>query len=369
MKIEKFTISRDPQWYHAWPDVVLAPNGTLICVFNECTHHCCRKHTRIMLCESADRGRTWTPKHPLTEAADGLDYYYNCPRIFTLPGGRLGVIVDSIPASGEGGDGMKNAVNAIYFSEDNGKTWSFPEVLPLRGIVPDKIHVLDNGRFLASAQYLHEGKLSQFLRYSDDCGKTWSDEILLAHDPRYDLCEVSLLPMGGGVVAAFLRENSCRGLDCFKTLSFDNGETWGPVTEFPLPGCHRPVTGFLRDGRIFITYRFHQGGAGGMGGSSQNFFCAVTDRESVLAETRKQARTRIIPIDYDSAAKADLGYSGWVQFSDGEIYIVSYIVDDMVERGQIRGYAVDLGHKMPGTCCACCPTPEIGTVKCGKNPE
>ena len=29
MKIEKFSISRDPVWYHAWPDVALAPDGTL----------------------------------------------------------------------------------------------------------------------------------------------------------------------------------------------------------------------------------------------------------------------------------------------------------------------------------------------------
>ena len=369
MKIAKYPISRDPVWYHAWPDVTLAADGTLVCVFNECTHHCHRPHSRIMLCESHDRGRSWTPKHPLTEATDGLDYYYNCPRIFTMPDGRIGVIVDRIPVSDKERNGMRNAAAAIYFSEDNGKTWSFPEVLPLRGIVPDKIHVLDTGRLLSSAHHIHQGVLSQFLRYSDDGGRTWSDEITVAHDPRYQFCEVSLLPMGGGVVAAFLRENSCRGLDCFKTLSFDNGETWGPVTEFPLPGCHRPVTGFLRDGRIFITYRFHQGGCVGMGCSAQNFFCAVTDRESVLSGERKEAHARIIPLDYDGAAKADTGYSGWVQFNDGEICIVNYIVDDMVEKGQIRGYAVTLEHTAPGTCCACCPTPEIGAAKCGKNPE
>ena len=366
MQIEKFTISRDPEWYHAWPDVIQTPDGTLICVFNECTHHCCRKHTRIMLSESADRGRTWTQKHPLTEATDGLAYYYNCPRIFSMDDGRIGIIADRIPASGEGGDGMRQAVNAVYWSADRGKTWSGPEILPLRGIVPDKIHVLDSGRRLASAQYLHDGKLTQFLRYSDDRGKSWSDEITVAHDSRYNFCEVSLLPMGSGIVAAFLRENSGLGLDCFKTVSYDNGESWGPVTEFPLPGCHRPVTGFLQDGRIFITYRFHQGGGRGMGAGSQNFFCAVTDRASVLAEKRQEARTRIIPVDYDSAAMADLGYSGWVQFTDGEIYIVSYIVDDWVERGQIRGYSVHLADGPAGKQCSCCPTPDI---VCGSNPE
>lgn len=103
-----------------------------------------------------------------------------------------------------------------------------------------------------------------------------------------------------------------------------------------------------------------------MGVRYQNFFGAVTDHASVLAETRKQAQVRIIPIDYDSAAMADLGYSGWVQFPDGEIYIVNYIVDDWVERGQIRGYSMRLANGSAGKQCSCCPTPGIA---CGSNPE
>ena len=38
---------------------------------------------------------------------------------------------------------------------------------------------------------------------------------------------------------------------------------------------------------------------------------------------------------------SDTGYSGWVQFDDGEIYVVNYIVDD-APNGQIRGYALRL---------------------------
>jgi sialidase-1 len=45
-----------------------------------------------------------------------------------------------------------------------------------------------------------------------------------------------------------------------------------------------------------------------------------------------------MPVDFDRSPKSDLGYSGWVQFPDGEIYIAGYIVDDW-PRAQIRGYA------------------------------
>ena len=73
--IQKFTISRDDSIYEAWPDVVLTPSGKLICVFAECTHHHDRSYTRIMLTESVDRGRTWSPKRALTDGTQGLPYY------------------------------------------------------------------------------------------------------------------------------------------------------------------------------------------------------------------------------------------------------------------------------------------------------
>ena len=69
MSIQKFFISRDPVLYEAWPDVALTPGGKLVAVFSECIHHIDRSYTQIMLTESVDRGRTWSPKRPLTPAA------------------------------------------------------------------------------------------------------------------------------------------------------------------------------------------------------------------------------------------------------------------------------------------------------------
>ena len=108
---------------------------------------------------------------------------------------------------------------------------------------------------------------------------------------------------------------------------------------FPLPGCPRPVAGWLSNGRILITPRFMQGGTGWTGWWTQNFFAAITDKESALASTRCDAHTRILPVDFDRSPVSDTGYSGWVQFDDSEIYIVNYIVDD-APNGQIRGYSL-----------------------------
>lgn len=339
--IEKFIVSNDPAIYEAWPDVVLTDSGRLVCVFSECTHHGNRDYTRIMLADSVDHGRTWSPKRPLTEGTRGLPYYYNCARIGKLRDGRLAVIVDKIPF--EGGENKAcAAANLLYFSSDDGESWSEPVTTPLNGIVPDKLLELESGRWIISAHHPVDGKLVQFLRYSDDRGGSWSEPVTVAADPRFNLCEVSILPAGGGTLVAFLRENSSLGYDCKKAVSRDNGESWEALTDFPLPGCHRPVAGFLQDGSILITYRFLQGGKGWLGSWTQNFFGALTDRESVLASQRNDARVRIFPIDYDRSAFSDLGYSGWVQFPDGEVYIVNYIVDDALDKAQIRGYSLQL---------------------------
>ncbi len=127
---------------------------------------------------------------------------------------------------------------------------------------------------------------------------------------------------------AFLRENSNQGWDAYKTISRDGGLTWGEPIPFPIPACHRPVAGWLADGRALITCRFMQGGKGWTGWWTQNTFTVLTDRESVLAPTRNEAHTRILPLDFDRSPQSDTGYTGWVQFPDGEIYVVNYIMDD-----------------------------------------
>ncbi|GAF69172.1 unnamed protein product, partial [marine sediment metagenome] len=69
--IEKFIVSRDDGIYEAFPDLALTGSGKLVCVFAECTHHSDRGYTRIMLTTSTDRGRTWSPKRPLSDALRG----------------------------------------------------------------------------------------------------------------------------------------------------------------------------------------------------------------------------------------------------------------------------------------------------------
>ena len=342
--IERFTISRDDTIYEAFPDVALTASGNLVCVFAECTHHADRSYTRIMVTTSMDRGRTWSAKRPLTEATHGIGYY-NCARITALRDGRLAVLVDKIYATGEDRD-PEAYRNLLFFSADEGGTWSEALETPARGIVPDRLLELTDGRWLLSCHGRQNGctepisrNLVQRLWVSDDQGATWSGPIIVGQQEGLNLCEASILSMGGEVLVAFHRENSGKGWDCYKTISHDNGASWSGPIAFPLPACHRPVAGWLRNGQILITHRFMQGGKGWTGWWTQNLFAALTDRESALAPSREEAHTRILPLDFDRSPQSDTGYSGWVQFEDGEIYVVNYILDDAL-KAQIRGYSL-----------------------------
>lgn len=342
--MQKFIVSRDDSIYEAWPDVALCPSGRLVCVFSECEHHKCRDKARVTVVTSDNRGRTWSKKRYLSVPGTEAEHY-NCARISNLSDGRLVIVCDFLgdKGTGEMPNRVANAHNHLWFSSDEGETWSDPIDTPVRGIVPDKVIELKSGRWLIATHMSDpaHGKLAEYMWYTDDKGKTWSERITLASDERYNLCEASLCEVEPNVVVALLRENSGKGYDCMKAISRDGGETWEGVYNVPLPACHRPTAALLSDGNMLVTYRFMQGGKGWLGAWTQNTFGAILYRDGLLSTERKGQAARIFPVDFDRSSLADGGYTGWVQYPDGEIYIVNYIVDD-APKAQIRGYSMRL---------------------------
>ncbi len=342
MQIEKLPIALNDGFFHGWPDVALLGDGqSLLCVYNECWEHCDRRHSRIMMLRSNDFGRNWGVPVPLTPSSEGKEMYYNCPRIQRLADGRLVLVFDTLPLKPgkklhEEVDDVRKGAVLMAFSSDEGITWSPLKQVPIHGIVPSQVLVTHTGRWILGAHRpIEGGKLAQYIIVSDDGGESWSEERLIAMHPDYALCEVSFVETPDGTIVALMRENSFTGEDCMKVISRDDGETWGPLGRLPIPGCHRPVVGALKDGRYLITYRFLQGGRF----AQQNFFGALTDAASLCAPTRKEAGVRIFPIDWDSSERGDLGYSGWVQNADGEVFVITYIHDG-APKAQLRGYSI-----------------------------
>ena len=331
MAIQKFTVSRDDSVYHAWPDVVLTKGGKLICVFSECVGHLDRSQQRLMICESTDRGRSWSEKKPLTERGEKTNFF-NCPRISRVDE-SLVIICDKVEGVIGRSETQTNE-QYVWFGDAEGEVWSEPVVLPFKGIVPDKIKRISNGRILVSAHTKNPdtGKLEQYLWYSDDNGNSWSQRVTVAADSRYNLCEASIIEVESNTLVAFLRENSYMGYDLKKTVSYDGGESWSEVYPTPLVAGHRPTVGYLKDGKVFITYRFIPRG------TSLGLFCSILKKDELL-NTDDNVYVRTMQIDHDRNPSPDGGYSGWVQFDDGEIYVVNYIKDDS-QKAYIRGYSL-----------------------------
>lgn len=341
--IEKFTVSRDDGIYHAWPDAALTPSGKLVCVFSECTSHNDRSYTRIVCVSSDDRGRTWTEKRAVSEATHAREAYWNCARITQLRDGRLAVVCDFIRSSENASDAEINLSNHIWYSSDDGVSWEGPfRMEGVFGIVPDKLAELENGDWIIGAHNCDSsaGVWTQRCWLSEDKGKTWKGPFIIAQSNNLKLCEGSIIEISANKLVCFMRENSQLGLPAYKSISEDGGRTWSELYGYPIPGCHRPVAGKLKSGELFLTCRYCPEAAPFPvpGKRFQNTLAVIAGTESALAKTSNVA-LRIMPLDYDRAKQPDSGYTGWVQFSDGEIYVVNYIIDD-APKGQIRGYSL-----------------------------
>ena len=333
-QIRQFTVSRDPAIYECHPDLACGCDGRrLVAVFTERTHHWLdRSYSRIVCCVSDDRGQTWSPKRNLTESSSGRGFFFDAPRIANLGDGRLCVLAPRIPL--DGGERAVSAPMQWLFSRDNGETWSERTDLPISGIAPDKPAILPGGRIAISAHRYVDDFLAQFMIWSGDGGATWSDPVMVAGAPGVNYCEASILPLSDGrTLVAFMRENSGRGEPCKRAVSRDLGETWEPMADFPLPGCMRPVVGRLADGRLLMLWTMHTPGIA----RRMTLGTLFTEADALASAPRGLATFQL---DYDRSPFADTGYTGWVQFPDGEICAVNYIADDAGDCAQIRGYSL-----------------------------
>lgn len=332
--IKTFVVSDDRSIYECHPDMVMGTDGNrLIAVFTEKTHHYLnREYSRIVCCISDDRGRTWSEKRQLTESSKGLGFYFDAPRISDLNDGRLCILVSRIPMEG-GEKAAEKYPLQLMFSSDNGESWSERVDVPIFGIAPDQVQRLSNGRIIVSAHHYVDGFLTQYLIYSDDNGTTWSDMIFVAGVKGYHYCEASILPLSDNkTLVAFLRENSGKGEQCKRAISYDNGESWSALPDFPLPGCHRPVAQHLNDGRILLLWAMCFPGMG-----RDMTFGTMFAEDQATAEAPRELRT--FPLDCDRSPYPDTGYTGFTQYPDGEVYAVNYIADNACDCAQIRGYS------------------------------
>jgi hypothetical protein len=224
----------------------------------------------------------------------------------------------------------------LWESADEGDSWTTERAIHISGYCSDKIRELSDGTYIlcVSVYNSETGKTEIKVHRSTDHGKTWSFSSVAASDLFYTFIEPALLECNGGKLVVFLRENSLAGYNGFMAVSYDGGKTFEKETQIPLTGMHRPFVGYLKDGRILLSYREHL----------SNDMPYPDLKASIFTEAELftgMQNTHIFQISHDTSTHPDQGYSAWVQLDDGTIYMVNYITNE-APRAYIQGYRIVL---------------------------
>lgn len=394
MSVEKFTISRDDSVYECFPHLCRTTTGRILLAYRESNGHVASEFNRLIVRHSEDAGHTWSARNVLRDEdrCDGPMPTWNGTKIQQLKDGRILLTSDTyLFPPGEWGEGIANCHIVMWFSEDDGNSWSEPIHTPVKGICHDQVTEMPDGRWLlpSNVRSKKTDRIVQNITTSRDGGQTWEEPLTLFDSPDRELDEASIVALPGGELVVYLREDLGRPLQ--KMISRDGGLSWeGPYDTLNPAAIGMPIAGLTQDGLILITARFGlrctwrvdmseetwrqriarrtivipkvpnnddmiarlPRGPGlletedevviGAGGTSVHTFAFIEPVESALSAELSEQKGLLLPLDLDANnLGADSGYTGWVETERGNFLVANYINDD-APLAQIRGYRFGL---------------------------
>ena len=395
MAVQKFTISRDDGVYECFPHLCRTQAGRILLSYRESNGHVASDFCRLIVRYSDDAGDRWSGRQVIRDEdrSSGVMHVWNCPKIQQLEDGRILLLCDRYDyPPGEWGVEDRARV-VLWFSEDDGQTFSDPQPTSVRGICPDQVTEMPDGRWLlpTNVRVSDAACLTQVLTVSHDRGQTWDEPVPLCEQPDRELDEASIVRMPEGELVSYQREDGRGPLQ--KLISRDGGGTWeGPFDTLNPAAIGMPIAGLTRDGLVLVTGRYgvpstwrvdmsqemwqkrvakrsivipkvrglpvnerfiaaiergpqvqetNEEVVIGMGGSSVHTFAFLEPVESALCTDRTRQKGLLLPLDLDASPFADSGYTGWVEYERGRFLVANYIVDD-APLAQIRGYRFGL---------------------------
>jgi len=236
----------------------------------------------IYVSRSNDNGRTWVLEGPMYEElelghigpcsikptllgngtliATGYGFYRKDPEVFMNP---------------ETG-GFPHGPNIVSFSEDEGRDWSLPAIIPLSR--PELIETsgpciqLKNGELIATGCTFPtwdgtypSGRIGVVLR-SKDNGRSWDDRTLFYKSEKTNInaYETRSCQMPDGRIVTiiwFLDENSGRSLTNHIVVSRDDGITWSEPIDTGITGQASNVIS-LRDNLLLSIHCYREENTG-----------------------------------------------------------------------------------------------------------
>ena len=330
--------------YIGWPTVCRLANGDVLAVFSgDRDSHIC-PWGKVQMIRSTDDGETWS--EPVTIANDPIDD--RDAGIVQLPDGEILVtyftsiayrtpkfLSTDWPRTSDqywwrrhdekidAGVRSRSLGNWAVRSRDNGKTWSKPEKLALKGQTPHGPILLKDGSLFQIGRSFtncrigtsEKGVTIVSAERSTDGGRTW--QMLCPEIPDMNgenakphmFHEPYAVELADGTLVGMVRYH---GPDnCMRqTISKDGGRTWTPMAKTPMLGLP-PHLITLADGKVVCVYgrRFSDPGFGE--------FAMISDDGGVTWDSAHE-------ISLAPSHSGDLGYPASCILTNGDILTVFY---------------------------------------------
>lgn len=285
---KKFTVSqkeysglKNPNphgWYYKCANIVLAKDGALIASWQLSDNHTSLT-SYIMTARSTDGGRSWGEYQTLAHAnVWEHQQVWSVPQMSVLRDGRIVIVSDrgqrspgqDWPMLAQWQKPSRGMSNHLFWSHDNGRTWSGPEQIDTIGGQPGYIlETADGTLAFTRTESAETDRLTRpplpwgniyyrnAIVFSEDGGKTWGRRTWLADSPFHGDCEVGLAELAPGKLVAASRiglGNGRFGHPSRLLFSEDNGRSWTRAVPAPFYG-QRVHLGKLQSGHLLATYR------------------------------------------------------------------------------------------------------------------
>jgi hypothetical protein len=270
-------------WYYSQAGIVTTPSG-YVAAYRKSDFHTANT-TDIMIAYSKD-AKNWSGHHSISH----MDVWnqqgaWVAPQFSQLKDGRL-VILSDLGQRNTGQDWPmlsdwqkpgRGMSNHLFWSDDEGKTWTGPNKVDDVGGEPGYITEMENGNLLytrtfsdktnklwkpvmpwGNIYYKNESVLSK------DGGKTWEKPVIVADNPFHGDCEVGTVEYTPGKLLAITRIGHGAGRFIQPSrfvYSQDGGQSWGEPVLAPIYG-QRVIVHKLLSGKLLAVYRNNWGTPG-----------------------------------------------------------------------------------------------------------